>query len=128
VIKAILNYLCSDLELTNLIGYTAKNKRINPYEATNKEDYPYIVYEVSPFLASDGLTQYRLDIRVLTKNVLLTESVSNRLLFLFHKKKSGFQSDNKLIYSSRHAGGSGIIYYPDYEVFEQSLTFNVKSH
>lgn len=128
MIKAILNYLISDSELTSLIGYTNKNKRINPFEAFNKEDYPHIVFEVSPFLASDGLTQYRLDIRVLTKNVLLTESVSNRLLFLFHKKKSGFVSDNKAIYSSRHAGGSGIIYYPDYDVFEQSLTFNVKSN
>jgi hypothetical protein len=128
MIKAILNYLITDSELTSLIGYTHKNKRINPYEAINKEDYPYITFEISPFLASDGLTQYRLDVRVLTKNVLLTESVSNRLLFLFHKKKSGFQSDGKLIYSSRHAGGSGIIYYPDYEVFEQTLTFNVKSN
>lgn len=128
MIKAILNYLLSDRELISLIGYTDKNKRINTYEPFNKEDYPCVVYEVSPFLASEGTTQYRCDIRVTTQNVLLLESISNRLLFLFHKKKTGVKINETTIYTSRHAGGNGIVFYPDYKVFEQTLTFNIKAN
>ncbi|MFS0776084.1 hypothetical protein ABC255_08770 [Neobacillus sp. 3P2-tot-E-2] len=128
MIKAILKYLLSDQEILDLIGYTDQNKRINPYEPFNNEDYPNIVYEVSPFLASEGTTQYRCDIRVTTKNVLLLESISNRLLFLFHKKKTGVTINETTIYTSRHAGGSGIVFYPDYKVFEQTLTFNIKAN
>ena len=128
MIKTILKYLLSDQELLNLIGYTDKNKRINPYEPFNNEDYPNIVYEVSPFLASEGTTQYRCDIRVTTQDVLLLESISNRLLFLFHKKKTGVAINDTTIYASTHAGGSGIVYYPDYKVFEQTLTFNIKAN
>ncbi|WML44088.1 hypothetical protein [Neobacillus sp. PS3-40] len=127
MIKSILNYLLSDTELLNLIAYTDQNKRINPYEPFDKEDYPYIVYEVSPFLASEGTTQYRCDIRVTTQNVLLLESISNRLLFLFHKKKTGVKINDTTIYSSKHAGGSGIVFYPDFKIFEQTLTFNIKA-
>ncbi|MEH6957219.1 hypothetical protein [Neobacillus drentensis] len=128
MIKTILRYLLSDQELLELIGYTDKNKRINPYEAFNNEDYPNIVYEVSPFLASEGTTQYRCDFRATTQDVLLLESISYRLLFLFHKKKTGVKINETTIYTSRHAGGSGIIYYPDYKVFEQTLTFNIKAN
>ncbi|WP_226087483.1 hypothetical protein [Mesobacillus sp. S13] len=128
MIKTVLNYLLMDQELLNLIGYTHKNKRINPYEPFNKEDYPYIVYEVSPLLAGEGTTQYRLDIRVTTQDVLLLESIANRLLFLFHKKNTGVKLFDKTIYSSKHAGGSGIVFYPDYRVFEQTLTFNIKGN
>ncbi|PLS04022.1 hypothetical protein [Neobacillus cucumis] len=128
MIKTVLKYILSDQKLLSLVGYTDKNKRINSYEAFNNEDHPNIVYEVSPFLASEGTTQYRCDIRVTTKDVLLLESISNRLLFLFHKKKTGVKINETIIYSSKHAGGSGIVFYPDYEVFEQTLTFNIKAN
>ncbi|MEH7416065.1 hypothetical protein V7266_12350 [Neobacillus drentensis] len=127
MIKAIFKYLVSDEQLKNLISYTDKNRRINEFVPFNKEDYPYIVFEISPFLAGNPTTQYRCEINVLTKDVLLLESISNRLIDLLHKRKTGFISNEKSIYSSKHAGGSGIIYDPDIKVFQQTLIFNIKA-
>jgi hypothetical protein len=128
MIKTILDYMLSDQELLDLIGYTQINKRINPYEPYNDEDYPYIVFEIYPLLEGDVVTQYRCDIRFTTQDVLLTEAIANRLLFLFHRKKTGIKINDTTIYSSRHAGGSGIIYYKTYGVFGQTLTFNIKAN
>lgn len=127
MIVGILKYLRSDPELVELIGFTPKNRRIEPFEPFDPNDYPYIVFEISPFLV-DHLTQYRCDIRFCSKDVLQVEDIANRLLKMFHHKKSGFiTTESKPIFSAKHSGGSGIIYYEKYKVFEQTLTFNIKS-
>jgi hypothetical protein len=125
VIKAIFKYLTSDEQLKSLVTYTDENRRINEFIPFNKEDYPYIVYEISPFLAGNPTTQYRCEINILTRDVLLLESIANRLLDLLHRKKTGFISNGKSFYTSKHAGGGGIIYDPEIEVFQQTLIFNI---
>lgn len=126
MIKAIFDYLSSDSEIVSLIGYNHKNKRINPFIPHNREDYPYIIFEISPFLAGN-ITQYRCEINILTQDVLLCEKITNRLLKILHHKKTGFISNNKSIYIAKHSGGGGIIYDPDINVFQQTLIFNIKA-
>lgn len=131
MIKALLDYLTSDSALVNLIGFTPKNRRINPYIPKNKTDYPYIIFEVYPLLAGNFITQYRCDLTILTddKDITQIESIAKRLLELLHfGNKAGFIIDNQRIYHSSHSGGSGINYDPDQKIFEQVLSFNIKAN
>lgn len=125
MISAILRYLKSDTQLVNLLGYTDDNRRINEFIPFKNDDYPYIVFSISPFLAGNITTQYRCEIHILTKDVRLCESIANRLLDLLHHRKTGFIENDKSIYRSGHTGGSGIIYDPEIKVFQQTLIFNI---
>lgn len=129
MIKAIYQYLSSDSELKSLLGMTDNVFKIHYISSKfDKNDYPYIVYQISTYLAGDATDQYKLELRICTKDELLLESITKRVMDLLHFRPNskGFIANGKTIYHSKHSG-TGTIYDSDLNVFEQVLNFIIKT-
>ncbi|MFC4182988.1 hypothetical protein [Saccharococcus thermophilus] len=124
--QIIHSLLVSDEQLVSLVGYTPKNKRISAMIPNNREDYPYIVFEISPYEAGEVDT-YRCDIRIVSKNVVEMEKIAKRVIDLLHfrAKDKPFTVNDVAIYYAKHIGG-GVLYVDDLNVYEQLLIFHIK--
>ena len=125
--QTIHSLLVSDSELVSLVGYTPKNKRISAMIPTDREDYPYIVFETFPYQAGEVDT-YRCDIRIVSKNVVEMEKIAKRIIDLLHfraKNKPFNVKNTDIIYHGKHIGG-GVLYVDDLNVYEQLLIFYIK--
>jgi hypothetical protein len=125
MIKAILDYLKSDVDLVSLLNHTDKFPKITPFEPKDKNNYPYVVVTISPLLMGD-VDQYKCEVRVVTNDQYAVESINKRILKLLHlKNTSGFKTNETIIYHSKHSG-SGFLYDSESKVIEQILNFIIK--
>ncbi|MEC1725852.1 hypothetical protein P9E34_14130 [Schinkia azotoformans] len=129
MIQAIYKHLSSDTELKSLLGMTDNVFKIHYISSQyDKSNYPFIVYQVSPYLAGGLTDQYKLEIRICVKDELLLESITKKVMDLLHFRpySKSFIVGDKTIYHSKHSG-TGLIYDSDLKVFEQVLNFIIKS-
>lgn len=125
MINSIYKYLMSDNELNRLLK-NDDNSKIRPNKPVDRNNYPYIVYQVSPFLAG-VINQYRCEIRIVSNDEFLHEQIVEIVLALMHfQNKKAFQIEGRTIYHSKHVGG-GLIYDADKNVSEQILIFTMKA-
>lgn len=128
MIQAIYKHLSSDSELISLLGMTDTVFKIHYISSQfDKNDYPYIIYQVSPYLAGGLIDQYKLELRICVKDELLLESITKKVMDLLHFRpySKSFMVNNRIIYHSKHSG-TGLIYDSELKVFEQVLNFILK--
>lgn len=127
MIRAILSYLKSDSELSTLLQSTSINPKMYPFEHSDLNDDPYIVYTYNP-VTVEATSQYRIEFRVVSKAFSTTESIGKAVMRLMNfVRKSGFISNGETIYQSSYVGG-GRLKDPDDDTYQQFLIFNVKSN
>jgi hypothetical protein len=126
MMDAIFSYLKSDSELSSLLG-TPTNPNIYPFEHYGEDD-PFIVYSYSPVVSSEALTQYRVELRIVSRELTTVQSIEKAVVRLMHfRRKSGFQHNDETVYNSLHVGG-GMMKNPDNKKYEQFLIFNVTAN
>jgi len=116
----------SDEKLVALVGYTPENKRIAAGTPSNRNDYPYIVFQTSHY-STDEIDTYRCDIRIVSKSVVEMEKIAKRIIDLLHfrAKNRPFSVNDTAVYHAKHVGGA-VLRVDDLNVYEQLLIFHIK--
>ncbi|WP_407268966.1 hypothetical protein [Radiobacillus sp. PE A8.2] len=127
MITAVLNYLRSDNELVGMLGHTQGKPRITAYKPeVDLDDYPYIVVTLTPYQMGLATDQYRCEVRIVTDDALKVEKLTKYVTRLLHFRTNPVNNfNNETIYHSRHSG-SGFLFDPEEEIFEQALFFIMK--
>jgi hypothetical protein len=129
MIKDLLKFLSDDTELASLLDHSFPTKtKIGYLRPVKPNDYPFIVYDVSPYNTSNLVNNYRMSIRICCKDEILLEKISNRLITLLDLEgRNGYKVNNLVVYNSRLLTGGSLLFHQEENVFEQTMYFMLKT-
>lgn len=128
MIKDIFKFLSDDFELASLLNHSFPEKtKIGFARPVSPNDYPYVVFDLSPYSTQEVITNYRMSIRICCNDESLLDKISKRLIRLLDLMgRNGFKANNTHVYNSRLLAGGSILFHQDEEVFEQIMYFMLK--
>lgn len=129
MIQDIFKLLSDDTELATLLDHSFPEKtKVGYVRPVSTNDYPYIVFDISPFDTGNLIKNYRMSIRICCKDEILLEQISNRLIKLLDLDgRKGFKVNNTVVYNSRLLAGGSILFHEEENVFEQIMYFMLKT-
>lgn len=125
ILPTVLQYLLSDDELKNMLGHSSQHAKITAYKPFDKNAYPYVVVNLTPFDMGKVTNQYRAEVRIVTNKDEEVEKLTTKIDQLLHfGNKLGFKKNNETLFHSTF-GGSGFLFDEEKSVFEQVLFYNL---
>ncbi len=124
----VVNYLCADTTLQNLLSGSASDVKIYPDKAPQNSTEPYIVYFSGIGMLDEILDEDRIQFKIYSSNKKICTDIRNRLKKILDKQ-DGIQglissTDYIIFYSKLTAGDSSI--ESELNNYEIPMFFNIK--
>lgn len=137
VMQSIDEYLNTDSELVSLLDHDPSTQKIKIFRGvpfttptntqekdTSRIQFPYIVFDSTPFSMDLVKRQYRLKFSIVSDKLYLLENINARLQELLHfRNRKALTINELIIHNSQLVTGGSIFYHEDFKAYEQILYF-----